>query len=189
MTNPKQKMLASYKAIFIISIFMVFFVLIAGALTKSKGSGLCIWTWGYTAWLMYKRSYSKFQMLYKKFSKSVAINFSVILLVSTPIFSSATDLRNLTDSVMNGWRADYQTQMISVLKSSSCESSVDLRNLSDSVMNGWRADFQKQMSSLVNCSRCNDSVDMKNLTDSVMNKWRADFQKQMGSLISCINNK
>jgi hypothetical protein len=136
-----------------------------------------------------KRSYSKVQIIYQNFSKSVAIKFSIVLLFATPICSSATDLRNLTDSVMNGWRADYQRQMISVLKSSSCESSVDLRNLSDSVMNGWRADFQKQMSSLVNCSRCNDSVDMKNLTDSVMNKWRADFQKQMGSLITCINNK
>ena len=131
----------------------------------------------------------KSKMLHKNFSKLVAIKFSVILLVGFSTSSSATDLRNLTDSVMNGWRADFQTQMKSVLQSSRCESAVDLRNLSDSVMNGWRADYQKQMSSLVNCSRCNDSVDMKNLTDSVMNKWRADFQKQMGSLITCINNK
>lgn len=55
MTNTKPKMSASYKAIFILSIFMVFFVLLAGAATNSKSSGFGMWIWGYTAWLMYKR--------------------------------------------------------------------------------------------------------------------------------------
>ena len=119
------------------------------------------------------------------FKKSVVL----VILSVVSVGSYATDLRNLTDSVMNGWRADFQTQMTSLIKSSNCESSVDLKNLSDAVMNGWRADFQKQVGNLVSCSRCNYSVDMKNLTDSVMNKWRADFQNQMGSLIACVSQK
>lgn len=65
MTNPKPKMSASYKAIFILSIFMVFFVLIAGAATKSKSSGLGMWIWGYTAWLMYKRRNADLVSFYK----------------------------------------------------------------------------------------------------------------------------
>ena len=65
MTNQVQKMSASYKAIFIFSIFMVFFVLIAGAATQSKSSGLGIWIWGYTAWLMYKRRNSDLASFYK----------------------------------------------------------------------------------------------------------------------------
>jgi hypothetical protein len=55
MTNNKIPMSTSYKAIFILSIFMVFFVLLAGAATNSKSSGLGMWIWGYTAWLMFKR--------------------------------------------------------------------------------------------------------------------------------------
>lgn len=65
MTNPKQKMSASYKAIFILSIFMVFFVLIAGAATNSKSSGFGMWIWGYTAWLMYKRRNTDLVSFYK----------------------------------------------------------------------------------------------------------------------------
>lgn len=65
MTNPKKKMSASYRAIFILSIFMVFFVLIAGAATKSKSSGLGMWIWGYTAWLMYKRRNADLASFYK----------------------------------------------------------------------------------------------------------------------------
>ncbi|MBT8573371.1 hypothetical protein G6699_07270 [Polynucleobacter paneuropaeus] len=65
MTNPKQKMSASYKAIFILSIFMVFFVLIAGAANNSKSSGFGMWIWGYTAWLMYKRRNTDLVSFYK----------------------------------------------------------------------------------------------------------------------------
>ena len=97
-----------------------------------------------------------------------------------------TDLKNLTDSVMNGWRADYQKQMSTILQTSGCSSSVDLRNLTDSVMNGWRADFEKQTIALLSCSGCQSQVNLKNLTDSVMNKWRADYERQMTSLISCV---
>ena len=58
-------MSASYRAIFILSIFMVFFVLIAGAATKSKSSGFGMWIWGYTAWLMYKRRNADLVSFYK----------------------------------------------------------------------------------------------------------------------------
>jgi len=44
---------------------MVFFVLIAGAATKSKSSGFGMWIWGYTAWLMYKRRVSDLVSFYK----------------------------------------------------------------------------------------------------------------------------
>jgi hypothetical protein len=65
MTNPKPKMSASYKAIFIFSIFMVFFVLVAGAATNSKSSGFGMWIWGYTAWLMFKRRNGDLASFYK----------------------------------------------------------------------------------------------------------------------------
>ena len=44
---------------------MVFFVLIAGAVTHSKSSGFGLWVWGYTAWLMYKRRNSDLASMYK----------------------------------------------------------------------------------------------------------------------------
>lgn len=65
MTNSKPKMPASYKAIFIMSILMVFVVLLAGAATKSKISGFGMWIWGYTAWLMYKRRNDDLVSFYK----------------------------------------------------------------------------------------------------------------------------
>ena len=112
----------------------------------------------------------------------------VFLLMPTPS-ALATDITNLTNSVMNGWRADFQTQMSSIISAANCSSSVNLTNLTDAVMNGWRADFQNQMGSLVSCSRCETSVDMTTLTNSVMNGWRADFQNQMTSLLQCIGSK
>jgi len=65
MTVTKPKMSASYKAIFILSIFMVFFVMLAGAATNSKTSGFGMWIWGYTAWLMYKRRNADLVSFYK----------------------------------------------------------------------------------------------------------------------------
>lgn len=81
MLDPKQKMSASYRAIFILSIFMVFFVLIAGAATKSKSSGFGMWIWGYTAWLMYKRRISDLVSFYKVILWFDAIAISVVLAV------------------------------------------------------------------------------------------------------------
>ena len=65
MTDSKPKISASYRAIFILSICMIFIVLIAGAATKSKGSGIGMFIWGYTAWLMYKRRVSDLVSFYK----------------------------------------------------------------------------------------------------------------------------
>lgn len=67
MTNKsdKETMSTSYKFVFLFSIFMVFFVLIAGAVTHSKSSGFGLWVWGYTAWLMYKRRNTDLVSMYK----------------------------------------------------------------------------------------------------------------------------
>ena len=65
MTITKTKMSASYRAIFIFSIFMFFFVLFAGAATNSKSTGFGMWLWGYTVWLMYKRRVSDLVSFYK----------------------------------------------------------------------------------------------------------------------------
>ena len=98
------------------------------------------------------------------------------------------DLNNLTNSVMNGWRADYKNQMSNLINFSGCSSSVNLTNLTDSVMNGWRSDYKQQMGSLLSCSSCSSSINLTKLTNSVMNGWRSDYKQQMSSLISCIRN-
>ena len=74
-----------------------------------------------------------------------------LFLISSSNIAQSADLKNLTDSVMNGWRADYESQMGSLISSSSCSGSVDLKNLTDSLMNGWRADYESQMGSLNSC--------------------------------------
>jgi len=74
-------MSTSYKAIFILSIFMVFFVLLAGAATNSKTSGFGMWIWGYTAWLMYKRRNSDLVSFYKLLLWFDAIAVSVVIAV------------------------------------------------------------------------------------------------------------
>lgn len=79
MTNQKFKMSASYRAIFILTIFMVFFVLIAGAVFKSKSSGFGMWVWGYTAWLMYKRRISDLVSFYKIILWFDAIAASIVV--------------------------------------------------------------------------------------------------------------
>lgn len=97
MNNAKSKMSASYKAIFVLSIFMVFFVLIAGAATKSKSSGLGMWIWGYTAYLMYKRRVSDLVSFYK-----VLLWFDVIaagIAVSVLAFSDSDVVRYVGYSV------------------------------------------------------------------------------------------
>ena len=98
----------------------------------------------------------------------------------------AADLNNLTDAVMNGWRADYQTQMGSLIGASGCTQSVSLSSLTNAVMNGWRADYKSQMGALLNCSGCSQSVNLTKLTNAVMNGWRADYQTQMGSFMTCL---
>lgn len=65
MNDVKTPMSNSYKAIFIFSIFMIFFVIIMGAASGSKGGGFGVFVWGYTAYLMYKRNNKNLISLYK----------------------------------------------------------------------------------------------------------------------------
>ena len=65
MADVKTKMQLPYKALFILSIFMVIFVATVGALTQSKMSGFGVYVWGYTAWLMHKRKISDLVLFYK----------------------------------------------------------------------------------------------------------------------------
>ena len=81
MANLNPKMSASYRAIFILSIFMVFFVLIAGAATKSNGAGLGVLLWGYQAWLMYKRDNTALVSLTKAILWVQAIAFCIVFSV------------------------------------------------------------------------------------------------------------
>ncbi|MBU3588520.1 hypothetical protein [Polynucleobacter sp. 80A-SIGWE] len=60
MSNLKQPMSGSYKAVFAFAIFMMFVLLLGG----SKG-GAGVLLWGYTAWLMYKRNNQSLVSLYK----------------------------------------------------------------------------------------------------------------------------
>ena len=83
--------------------------------------------------------------------KYLNIGLIALFLISISSTAQSVDLKNLTDSVMNGWRADYKRQMSSLISSSNCSGSVDLKNLTDSVMNGWRADYKREMGSLNRC--------------------------------------
>ena len=80
----------------------------------------------------------------------------ITCLVSFNLFSptlvNAGDLNALTNSVMNGWRADYKREMGSLISSSGCSASVNLTKLTNSVMNGWRADYKRQAGNLMNCA-------------------------------------
>ena len=100
----------------------------------------------------------------------------------------SVNLTRLTNSVMNGWRADYKAEMGSLINGANCSSSVNLTALTNSVMNGWRADYKSEMGGLLSCTSCSSSVNLTKLTNSVMNGWRADYKREMSSLISCANN-
>lgn len=93
----KKPMSTSYKFVFLFSIFMVFFVLIVGAITHSKSSGFGMWVWGYTAWLMYKRRNSDLASMYKLllWFDAIAIIFLVLIYafnISTFSVFSSEDL-------------------------------------------------------------------------------------------------
>lgn len=97
---------------------------------------------------------------------SVVFTF-FIGLSGSPVAQSA-DLTRLTNSVMNGWRADFQQEMGELIQKSNCSSSVNLGRLTNSVMNKWRADFEQEMGGFIGCLKC-APVDLRNLTNSVMN--------------------
>jgi hypothetical protein len=65
MSSTKMPMSKGYKAIFVLSILMIFVVIVGGAISGSKSIGLGIWIWGYTTWLMYKRKNAELVSFYK----------------------------------------------------------------------------------------------------------------------------
>ncbi len=64
MSDIKEPMTGTYKAVFVFTIVMTIFVIFMGAATGSK-SQLGTLIWGYTAWLMHKRNNSQLVSLYK----------------------------------------------------------------------------------------------------------------------------
>jgi hypothetical protein len=84
MNDVKIPMSNSYKAVFIFSIFMIFFVTIMGAASGSKGgSGFGVFVWGYTAWLMYKRNNKDLIYLYKFLLWIEGIGCSIVAAIFT----------------------------------------------------------------------------------------------------------
>ena len=79
MSSLKSPMSTSYKAVFVISILMIFAVIMGGALSGSKSLGWGIWYWGYTAWKMYKRDNESLVVIHKVVLWFEAIAFSVAL--------------------------------------------------------------------------------------------------------------
>jgi hypothetical protein len=83
MNDVKIPMSNSYKAVFIFSIFMIFFVIIMGGASGSKGGGFGVFVWGYTAWLMYKRNNKDLISLYKFLLWIEGIGFSISAAIFT----------------------------------------------------------------------------------------------------------
>jgi hypothetical protein len=81
MSSTKSPMSTSYKAVFSLSILMIFLVIIVGAMTGSKSIGFGIWYWGYTAWKMYNRDNGSLVSLQKIMLWFQAIGFSIALAV------------------------------------------------------------------------------------------------------------
>jgi len=77
MANTKVKMSTSYMLVFILSIVMVFVVLALSGATKSKGGGVGVFIWGYTAWLMYKQRTEVLISLYKSLLWMYTILFTI----------------------------------------------------------------------------------------------------------------
>lgn len=81
MSSVKAPVSSSYKAVFALSILMIFVVIIGGAMSGSKSVGFGVWYWGYTAWKMYKRDNDSLVSLQKVMLWFEAIAFSVALAV------------------------------------------------------------------------------------------------------------
>ena len=94
MSSTKMPMSTSYKAVFALSILMIFVVIIGGAMSDSKSVGFGIWYWGYTAWKMYKRDNDALISLQKIMLWFQAIAFSVALAV---LLFSDSDVRRYVD--------------------------------------------------------------------------------------------
>lgn len=94
MSSVKAPMSSSYKAVFALSILMIFVVIIGGAMSGSKSVGLGVWYWGYTAWKMYKRDNDSLISLQKIMLWFEAIAFSIALAV---LVFSDSDVRRYVD--------------------------------------------------------------------------------------------
>lgn len=99
MNSLKSPMSSSYKAIFVLSLLMIFFVIIGGAISGSKSVGVGVWYWGYTAWKMYKRDNASLLSLQKIMLWFQAVAFSVALAVL--LFSDA-DVSRYVDITPEG---------------------------------------------------------------------------------------
>jgi len=94
MSSAKDPMSTSYKTVFVLSILMIFFVIIGGAMSGSKSVGFGVWYWGYTAWKMYKRDNDSLVSLQKIMLWFEAIAFSIALAV---LLFSDSDVRRYVD--------------------------------------------------------------------------------------------
>ena len=92
--SSKIPMSLSYKAVFTLSILMIFVVIIGGAMSGSKSVGFGIWYWGYTAWKMYKRDNVALVLLQKVMLWFQAAAFSVALAV---LMFSDSDITRYVD--------------------------------------------------------------------------------------------
>ncbi len=83
MVTTKPKMSASYKAVFALSIIMIFVAMLGGAGSGSKGAGGgAVVVWGYTVWLMYKRDNKGLVSLYKLFLWWQGIAVAIVVALS-----------------------------------------------------------------------------------------------------------
>jgi len=83
MSDIKTKMSASYLAIFVLSIVMLFVFLILGALSQSQGGGgggIQFLIWGRTAWLMHKRRNEDLVLEYKCLLWFYAVMAAILLI-------------------------------------------------------------------------------------------------------------
>lgn len=94
MGSVKTSMSTSYKAVFILSILMIFVVIIGGAMSGSKSVGFGIWYGGYTAWKMYKRDNDSLVSLQKIMLWFQAVAFSIGLAV---LLFSDSDVKRYVD--------------------------------------------------------------------------------------------
>lgn len=94
MSSTKMPMSTSYKAVFVLSIVMIFLVFIGGAMSGSKSVGFGVWYWGYTAWKMYKRNNDALVSLQKVMLWFEALAFTVALAV---LLFSDSDVRRYVD--------------------------------------------------------------------------------------------
>jgi hypothetical protein len=94
MSSTKMPISTSYRAVFALSILMIFLVIVGGAMSGSKSVGFGIWYWGYTAWKMYKRDNDSLVSLQRIMLWFQAVAFSVALAVL--LFSDA-DVRRYVD--------------------------------------------------------------------------------------------